>query len=737
MKKLISSVLAFLMMISLSVYVAPLSATADESGSFGGGSWDYDLQGYRFSVFDYENHSVLSVLDVIRNNSSGRFKQGLGFQEFWDRNTTPTIPRDRDYYGIGCKLQYIDIYNSLNNGEGITAKKMKDSLITSQSCNYGVWLCGEPSYYDVFVPIEVDLSQMSDKNYIARHRVTKKLLTKVKGEDGEMKASPALMQIITKLGFYFDIDGYEPILALNKELIPFEDNYVLVAEPVYWFRNRFRTDKRIDCIYGTPTEWAIYDQKVSDVYHVNGEGGSRRSGYGIHSVMGNLTYKAGPVSCMTMQEKNFGDYHFDAMKTADPYYKKIYNEKSVRVLTFDEVDDLIIRTMGFDVMTKTQIAQISLTIDINKTNTTFRPDTDAVVSFKISQSEEYSHKFCPSYDDVGTGGAFGIKLTLTTLSFRDDNGANVPIPPEFAEPIEILCDGLPAQAAKTLAYKTVHMPEQTGTWRFELTVETNEPSVVNDGEKELSFTHKSEYFTNTSADGEKKTAKKFTYEITIQDPTEQYLTPPDTTANDGAAGFEIPDAYESMYTASSPVTELSWKYLRAVQKKDNLNDLTVDFVEVSDSAKASMDRQYLPCSYGNIPSAKSAENSADGLLHTRSGYGIGIKYSMLASKGYFQNGFVLYPEFDYDGYADKLEYTRSGAYVNYTLAQNEYSMYKNTASSDYSRVHFTPVWYPDGDYNIIVYMYDCWTPVGMLWDSAVFTIKLSGSVYDDWYITRR
>ena len=632
---------------------------------------------------------------------------------------------------------------------------MKNELITSRPDYYkDPWGCSNSEYNYIFKPIVALDSSSNSKEYDYNEELTTRLL----GFDKNKKSAQSIpvIQLISKLGFYFDIDGYEQIRAEHPTLLPFEDNYVLVAEPLFWFENDFKLRKgfysreagnslsnysAFEFFYGTPTEWAIYDQMVSDRYHVNLEGGVH--GYGIHPVMGELTYRAAPMCCVQLKDVTLRDedeiYYKIEKVNRDDYIKKVnyVRDSCGSRKSFDGADIEIIERMGFAVMTKTQIAQISLTIDINKTNTTFRPDTDAVVSFKISQSEEYSHKFCPSYDDVGTEGAFGIKLTLTTFSFRDDNGANVPIPPEFAEPIEILCDGLPAQAAKTLAYKTVHMPEQTGTWRFELTVETNEPSVVSDGEKELSFTHKAEFFTNTSADGEKKTAKKFTYEITIQDPTEQYLTPPDTTANDGAAGFEIPDAYESMYTASSPVTELSWKYLRAVQKKDNPNDLTVDFVEVSDSAKASMDRQYLPCSYGNIPSAKSAENSADGLLHTRSGYGIGIKYSMLASKGYFQNGFVLYPEFDYDGYADKLENTRSGAYVNYMLAQNEYSMYKNTASSDYSRVHFTPVWYPDGDYNIIVYMYDCWTPVGMLWDSAVFTIKLSGSVYDDWYITRR
>lgn len=737
MKKPMSFFLAFVMVLTLFAYAAPIKVMADDYGKFGVGTWDYDLQGYRFSVYDYENHSVLSVLDVFSDSDSAKYNQADSYLKLYSQRKRKAI------FGLGCKFEYLDIYSEC----GYDVNKMKNKLILSQPCYKSPWICSSEVYRNIFVPIKTgEFDGMSAENYRISHEISKELLKKVSSKDGKTEVSPAVFQIITKLGFYFDVDGYESILDGKSELVPFEDNYILVAEPIYWFLNTFKLKKgyntygageygknydNFEYFYGTPTEWAIYNRIVSDRYHVNLAGGV--CGYGVHPVMGKLTYKAAAISCMPSRNRTLGDYEIEKTDSKT-YYDTIdaWHGKS----RFEKIDDLIIRKMGYDIMTKNQIAEIALTVDINSSNTSFRPDTDAILSFKISQSEDCSQKYCPSYDDVGTEGAYGIKLILTTRSFIDDDGVSIPIPSELSSPIEILCDGLPAEPSKTLAYASVHMPKQTGTWRFDVSVDTNIPSVVNDGEKELSFARNQvEFFTNTSVSSKKKTQKSFTYEVSIQDPTAIYSPPPNTASDDIATDFVVPNAYESIYTLTAPVTELSWKYFKAVKNKDT-GDLSVDFVEESDTARASMERKYLPCSYANVPSAKSAEISADGLLHTRSGYGIGIKYSMLAANGYYQNGFVLYPEFYYSSYADKLEYTRRGATVDYTLAENAHSMYKDTLSSEYSRVHFTPVWYPDGDYNIVVYMYDCWTPVGMLWDSAVFTIKLSGSVYDDWYITR-
>ena len=51
-------------------------------------------------------------------------------------------------------------------------------------------------------------------------------------------------------------------------------------------------------------------------------------------------------------------------------------------------------------------------------------------------------------------------------------------------------------------------------------------------------------------------------------------------------------------------------------------------------------------------------------------------------------------------------------------------------------MHFTPIWYPDGEYTVIIYYFDMWTPVGTVWNVASYSADISGTVFDDWYITR-
>ena len=57
-------------------------------------------------------------------------------------------------------------------------------------------------------------------------------------------------------------------------------------------------------------------------------------------------------------------------------------------------------------------------------------------------------------------------------------------------------------------------------------------------------------------------------------------------------------------------------------------------------------------------------------------------------------------------------------------------------NSEKSRVHFTPVWYPDGTYQIVLCMFDAWTPAGQLWFYKTYNIEIKGSIYDTWYVTR-
>ena len=86
-----------------------------------------------------------------------------------------------------------------------------------------------------------------------------------------------------------------------------------------------------------------------------------------------------------------------------------------------------------------------------------------------------------------------------------------------------------------------------------------------------------------------------------------------------------------------------------------------------------------------------------------------------------------YPEFNYNKYLRMLEKTKGGYSAEFDLRANEFSTYS-------ARVHFTPIWFPDGRYEPIATVMDAWTPDGMLTCTLSDFLNISGNLYDDWHI---
>ena len=118
----------------------------------------------------------------------------------------------------------------------------------------------------------------------------------------------------------------------------------------------------------------------------------------------------------------------------------------------------------------------------------------------------------------------------------------------------------------------------------------------------------------------------------------------------------------------------------------------------------------------------------------KSGYGIkedlNASFTVNAPDSHYtdvQTAVSYFPEFSYDTYWRLLE--RTGANT-FSFKENEYSTYSR-------RVHFTPVWYPDGTYYpVYTYVMDMWTPSGMLSTGVTDSVYIQGSMYDDWYSKR-
>lgn len=122
----------------------------------------------------------------------------------------------------------------------------------------------------------------------------------------------------------------------------------------------------------------------------------------------------------------------------------------------------------------------------------------------------------------------------------------------------------------------------------------------------------------------------------------------------------------------------------------------------------------------------------------KSGYGLSLAltnsnksisgYTTPSSAAYTkpQYAFALMPEFDYS--------TKESEYRTLELVSNEWKFRTN---GTYGRVHFTPLWYPDGKYIMSITQSDCWTPAGMITRTInTNTINISESAYDDWYVGR-
>ena len=111
----------------------------------------------------------------------------------------------------------------------------------------------------------------------------------------------------------------------------------------------------------------------------------------------------------------------------------------------------------------------------------------------------------------------------------------------------------------------------------------------------------------------------------------------------------------------------------------------------------------------------------------KSGYGINETVTAsISGNGQhteLQNAVAYFPEFYYKTYWRLLEYTNGAL----EFRKNKYSTYNN-------RTHFTPLWYPDGNYKVCTWAIDCWTPAGMLSANLTDSLTIKGNVFDDWHI---
>ena len=209
--------------------------------------------------------------------------------------------------------------------------------------------------------------------------------------------------------------------------------------------------------------------------------------------------------------------------------------------------------------------------------------------------------------------------------------------------------------------------------------------------------------------------------------------------------------------------------------KFNTSDFTT--ASLKSTAKLSKNSSHSETIITPDKNSPTVERDDNGNWTMRSGYGFSLKYNPKLSSFYAENGVynsnfdslteeekadklsnattgiqmasAYYPEFMYmdKKFTDdngNTQYTcntlernvLSTNLFNFNLPMNDQSASILTNHKEDSRIHFIPIWYKNGDYNISIVASYSWTPAGAISTCDNSTnINIDGSMYDDWYLT--
>ena len=131
---------------------------------------------------------------------------------------------------------------------------------------------------------------------------------------------------------------------------------------------------------------------------------------------------------------------------------------------------------------------------------------------------------------------------------------------------------------------------------------------------------------------------------------------------------------------------------------------------------------------------------------TESGFGIECFAEMVITTNYDrpdklvgpQMVYLFYPEAAYGkspftNYADSLEILNGTKGAHNSLWQYPISPFSLTGS----RLHYTPLWTPDGSYDVMAQSFYAWSPVGQMYDFKSNSVTIEGDMYDRVTVVRR
>lgn len=153
------------------------------------------------------------------------------------------------------------------------------------------------------------------------------------------------------------------------------------------------------------------------------------------------------------------------------------------------------------------------------------------------------------------------------------------------------------------------------------------------------------------------------------------------------------------------------------------------FEFTADEKYAELNPKITIISDGKNPTAKQ------GGKEIKSGYGVSqvvtgvLKTNDSSNVTGLQSGISMFPDFYYKDYyrvLDLVEDKKKKAILRFR--NNRFSTYNR-------RTHFTPIWYPDFiDYDVYTYVFDLWTPAGMLSANLMDGVYVNGNLWQDWTV---
>lgn len=320
----------------------------------------------------------------------------------------------------------------------------------------------------------------------------------------------------------------------------------------------------------------------------------------------------------------------------------------------------------------------NLRIQFLMPNSEYRENTDVVSCYRV---------YNDGYSDMTPGSGLSVRLSVSYAQ----NGVSKSISVSDKDAVVIPYGG------DNIVYFKWHIPDGTAGLSFRLTTTVNADGTIDE----------KNYADDTA-----------TVDRTVEE--SPYSETPDTRYETSQPGGWSEVSAPSEYATTGTWSE--WSYVNGSFVKQTYG------IGISSASAPSVTPD------SSSPSAVY-EN---GQWNIKSGYGFslalapalasvnGTSYPSSDAYTAIQRSNSLFPEFFYS--------TAANQYRTLQLVSGVFQFFTNSYANG-KRLHYIPVWYPNGSYTVSCSLYDLWTPAGMLSASLNSnSFNIDGSLYDDYYV---